>query len=222
MKLFIDIETVPGLEDPTTDLNHFGLFQKKFEKDFELHPSYDDWIKHYWEKAGLYAEFGKIVCVSMGYINGAEIVLKSYAGEDERQILLDVAAALKKAFGLVAHNGKNFDYPWLCRRMLIHGIHLPPLLQIQNLKPWEVKLEDTMEMWRFGQFNATVSLACLCSLFGIPSSKTFMDGSLVADAYYKGRDLQKIVTYCEADIVALINVYQKMNYLEPVKTPILL
>src|SRR5690606_34210878 len=125
-------------------------------------------------------------------------------------------SALSKATGIVAHNGKSFDYPWLCRRMIVHGVPLPALLQIQNLKPWEIKLEDTMEMWRFGQFNITVSLDCLCSLFDIPSPKSNMNGGMVAEVYYDDGDLDKIAAYCESDITALINVYRKLQYLEPI------
>jgi predicted PolB exonuclease-like 3'-5' exonuclease len=217
MKLFIDIETVPAAKDfDSLDERSQDLFVTKMvrvEKYRDL-----TYQEIYPREAGLHAEFGKIVCVSMGYVQGEGIILKSFFGDDEKALLSEVAAALGKATSIVAHNGKNFDYPWLCRRMVIHKIPLPVLLQIQNLKPWEIKLEDTMEMWRFGQFNATASLDCLCHLFGLPSPKKGMDGSQVADVYYNECDLNKIVAYCEADITALVNVYRSMQYLEPIQT----
>lgn len=217
MKLFIDIETVPAAKDfDSLDERSQDLFVKKMVRmDKYRDLTYQE---IYPREAGLHAEFGKIVCVSMGYVQGEGIMLKSFYGNDEKVLLVDVAAALGKATSIVAHNGKNFDYPWLCRRMVIHKITLPSLLQIQNLKPWEIKLEDTMEMWRFGQFNTTASLDCLCHLFELPSPKKGMDGSQVADVYYNECDLNKIVTYCESDITALVNVYRSMQYLEPIQT----
>jgi len=209
MKLFIDIETVPAAEN-------FGLmpedlqksYQRKFGHELDNKDCFED---HFNNRAALYAEFGKIVCVSMGYVADEKINIKSFCGDDEAEILKNTSAAITKATSLVAHNGKDFDYPILCRRMVINGLHLPGLLQIQNLKPWEIKLEDTIEMWRFGQFSHRVSLDCLCSVFGIPSPKSEMDGSSVAKLFYE-KDWVKIAKYCEGDVRALINVYRKMNY----------
>lgn len=217
MKLFIDIETVPAfadLNEAPQDFQH--CYEKRFGHELEnVDGKHDNFEDHFSDKAGLFAEFGKIVCVSMGYVQDDKIVLKSFCSESEKQILEDVSKSIDKASSLVAHNGKDFDYPWLCRRMIINGVKLPSLLQIQNLKPWEIKLEDTIDMWKFGQFNHKASLALLCSLFGLASPKDGMDGSKVSEVFYKEKDYQKIASYCEGDIVALINVYRKMQYLSP-------
>jgi predicted PolB exonuclease-like 3'-5' exonuclease len=213
MRLFIDIETVPRYEDPENHPEFLELFKSKFKSELKegVH-----WQEVYSLKAGLNAEFGKIVCVSIGYVVDGKITIKSFYDEDERPLLIAVSSALNKATSLVAHNGKEFDYPWLCRRMIVNGIKLPGILQIQNLKPWEIHLEDTVDLWRFGQFNHRASLACMCYLFGLPSPKSGMDGSQVAEVFYKEKDLEKIATYCEGDITALINVYRKMQYQETI------
>jgi 3'-5' exonuclease len=211
MKIFIDIETVPCVEviDHAPE-SLVRAFLKRFDDPNKT-------ARELWrEKAGLFAEYGKIVCVSMGYVADGKITVKSFAGENEHTILFDVSNALDKATGLVAHNGKDFDYPFLCRRMIVNGIKLPAILQIQNLKPWEIKLEDTLEMWKFGQFNHRAGLAVLCELFGLPSPKAGMDGSQVQDVYYIEKSHTKIADYCEGDVRALINVYRKMQYVEPI------
>jgi 3'-5' exonuclease len=218
MKLFIDIETVPAFEDFHDMSEERQLcYEKKFGHELanDVPGKYDNFEDHYSDKAALYAEFGKIVCVSMGYVANDQITLKSFYGDGEKEILAATIEAFEKAGGLVAHNGKDFDYPWLCRRMMINGLRLPALLQIQNLKPWEIKLEDTAEMWKFGQFQHRASLALMCNVFGLPSPKAGMDGSQVAEVFYKEKNYKKIADYCEGDVVALINVYRKMLYYEP-------
>lgn len=214
MKLFIDIETVPEV-DPSELSAPPVLYFKKFASKVEGEAP--EMMQHYIDNAGLYAEFGKIVCVSMGYIQDDKINVKSFCSDNEKQILQDVSRAIEKANSLVAHNGKDFDYPWLCRRMIINGVKLPALLQIQNLKPWEIRLEDTIDMWKFGQFNHKASLNLLCSLFGLPSPKNGMDGSKVSEVFYKEKDYQKISSYCEGDVIALINVYRKMQYQDEIR-----
>lgn len=215
MKLFLDVETCPISPDfISADSELKVCYIKRFEHEFEkdAHIDHDAINEHFKQKAGLYAEFGKIVCVSMGYVQEEKIKLKSFCSDNEKQILEGVAQTMSKATTLVAHNGKDFDYPWLCRRMIVNGVPLPALLQIQNLKPWEVKLEDTVDLWRFGQLHHKPSLAILCYLFGIPSPKGGLDGSKVQDVFYKEKDYAKIAAYCEGDVVALVNVYRKMNY----------
>lgn len=224
MKLFIDIETVPQYElfvsaDPTIR----ELFDKKFGHELSDLPMYvlekeNTLADHYQKKAGLFAEFGKIVCVSMGYVIDEKVTVKSFCGPDEKSLLNEASQSISKASSLVAHNGKDFDYPWLCRRMIANGIQLPTLLQIQNLKPWEIKLEDTMEMWKFGQFQHRASLPLMCNLFGLPSPKNGMDGGKVSEVFYREKDYKKIADYCEGDVIALINVYRKMQYQEPIVT----
>lgn len=218
MKLFIDIETVPIVETFDGLNEELALcYQRKFGHELENNSpgKFDCFEDHYLNKAALFAEFGKIVCVSMGYVANDKISVKSFYGDDEKRILTDTILTFEKASGLVAHNGKDFDYPWLCRRMMINGLRLPSLLQIQNLKPWEIKLEDTSEMWKFGQFQHRSSLSLMCNVFGLPSPKKGMDGSQVSEVFYREKNWKKIADYCEGDVVALINVYRKMFYYEP-------
>lgn len=216
MKLFIDLETVRSLEDPTyNDLVKYG-FVKKFTRDGEKTPSTPhEWVDLYIKKAALFAEFGKIICVSMGYVTEEnQIVMKSIYGHNEKEILTELSGVLHKAKHLVGHNAMNFDFPWLCRRMVVHQIPIPSVLDVMNKKPWEMTtLSDTAKMWQFGQFNHYTSLATLCELFGIPSPKEGMDGSEVDAVYYIEKNIEKIKTYCEGDVKSLINVYRVMDYL---------
>lgn len=212
MKLFIDIETVPRHFDTLTDQTpDFIIFKKKFRSEVKDMTA-PEIFELYQEKAALFAEFNQIVCVSIGYVSGDEIKVKSFCSDSEFNILTDVSAAIQKATSLVAHNGKEFDYPVLCRRMIVNGVPLPALLQIQNLKPWEIKLEDTLEMWKFGQFGHRASLESLCNLFEIESPKGDMDGSMVAHVFHVEKDFKMIADYCEGDVRALINVYRTMQY----------
>lgn len=197
MKIFIDIETIPVVTD-----NLVALFNQRYKDK----PDYK-----YEEKAAFFAEFGKVVCVSVGRVQNEQIILKSFCSDNETQLLQDIAHVLQKATTLVAHNGKDFDYPFLCRRMIINQITLPKVLQIQNLKPWEMPLEDTVDMWKFGQFSHKVSLALMCELFNIPTPKADMDGSKVAEVF-AAKDYDSLTKYCEGDVISLINVYRKLNY----------
>ncbi|HYF69123.1 MAG TPA: ribonuclease H-like domain-containing protein [Ohtaekwangia sp.] len=212
MKLFLDIETVPNYYSTVAhEIKDFEIFRKKFKSDV-ANLTVPEICQLYLERAALYAEFGRVVCVSLGYVSGEEIKLKSFCGDSEFQILTDTASALQKATSIVAHNGKDFDYPFLCRRMIVNAVPLPDLLRIQNLKPWEIKLEDTIEMWKFGQFSYKASLESLCNLFEIPSPKTDMSGADVAHVFYVDKDYERISKYCEGDVSALINVYRTMQY----------
>jgi hypothetical protein len=230
MKIFIDIETVPSCairQDYTVDMDEetTELYLRRFKspiRELSLVKSVSEMEaldRHYIENAALYAEFGKVACVSMAYIHEGQITMKSFCSGDERKDLEAVSVALNKATTLVAHNGKDFDYPFLCRRMIALGIPLPGVLQIQNKKPWDIPLEDTMDMWRFGQFKHSVSLATLCKVFGLQSPKQNMSGDSVWMKYYIAKDLHAIEDYCAGDVVALVNVYRKMQYLEPILKP---
>jgi predicted PolB exonuclease-like 3'-5' exonuclease len=215
MKLFIDIETVKQLESIHHMPDGFRLcYEKKFGHELEnnVPGKYDCFEDHYDNKAALYAEFGKVVCISMGYMNKTEQRLISFCSDDEKDILTRASEMIDNIMfdGLVAHNGKDFDYPFLCRRMIVNQVKLPRLLMIQNLKPWEIKLEDTVEMWKFGQLAHRVSLATLCHLFAIPSPKQDVDGSMVSDLYAE-KDFAKIAQYCEGDVRALMQVYDRLK-----------
>ncbi|RYD91164.1 MAG: 3'-5' exonuclease, partial [Sphingobacteriales bacterium] len=168
-----------------------------------------------YERAGIYAEFGKIICISCGCIHAdgdeRKLLLKSYAGDDEAALLREFATSLQQHWArpdryLCAHNGKEFDYPYLCRRMIINGIAIPEPLLIAGRKPWEVRHLDTMELWKFGDFKSYTSLNLLAAALGVPSPKDDIDGSMVGDVYWKEKDLDRIVRYCQKDVITLANV----------------
>lgn len=168
----------------------------------------------------MFAEFGKIVCISCGIVsqksNGKQIRLKSFSGHDEQRLLEDFAEMLNQYYftpthSLCGHNAKEFDFPFIARRMLVNGVDIPNILDIAGKKPWEVNLLDTMELWKFGDYKHYTSLALLCHIFNIPTPKDDISGADVAKVYYEDNDLDRIVTYCEKDVVALIQLFFKFR-----------
>lgn len=216
--LFLDIETVPQtyqyehLDEKTKELfNAKNRFLQNEVKSFEM---------LYNEKGGILSEFGKIVCISIGMIHtttlGKSMRLKSFAHDDEETLLTQFKKLLEDHYHtdkhlLCGHNAKEFDFPYICRRMLINGIKLPNVLDIGGKKPWEIKHIDTMEMWKFGDYKAYTSLSLLCHVFKIPTPKDDITGADVARVYYEENDLDRIRIYCEKDVIALIQLYLKMN-----------
>ena len=205
--LFIDIETVPLVyryED--LDENSRVLWDRKwlFGKDIVPEVQY--------QKAGIYAEFAKVICIGYGFFREKNYYVGSFADADERVVLQKFSAFLKNSFNtdhhvLCAHNGKEFDFPFLCRRFLINNLPLPKLFQIQGKKPWEIKHIDTMDLWKFGDIKNYSSLNLLAHVFNIPSPKDDMDGSMVAKTFYEDRDLKRIDNYCKKDVITLTRVY---------------
>jgi DNA polymerase elongation subunit (family B) len=216
--LFLDIETV-GCVDHYSKLSERLKIQwarkANFFKREELQTDED--LFH--EKAGIYAEFGKIVVIAVGkyVVNDAgELGLRTkyFAEDDEKKLLADFKSMLEKLDGstkLCAHNGKEFDFPYLSRRMLVNGIALPSLLDFAGRRPWEIPHLDTMELWKFGDYKHYTSLDLLAAIFNIPSSKGSMDGSMVNEAYYRQNALAKIAEYCVGDVVAIAQLYLKMK-----------
>lgn len=216
--LFLDIETVPGtyeyidLDEKTQELfNAKTRFLKKEENSYE---------EIFNERAGIYAEFGKIVCISVGFLTntptGRQIRVKSYYSDDEYTLLNQFKTLLDDHYNtqyhaLCGHNAKEFDFPYICRRMLINGIKLPRILDIAGKKPWEISHLDTMELWKFGDFKAYTSLALLCHVFNIPTPKDDISGADVARVYYEEKDLERIKVYCEKDVIALIQLTLRMK-----------
>jgi 3'-5' exonuclease len=207
--LFIDIETVP-------QLSAFELLPKKLQDFWEKKSSYfrseDQTATEVYQRAGIYAEFGKIICISVGAVTGEKenygLKLKSFIDEDEKKLLNDFAGmleALEKKSKVIfcAHNGKEFDYPYLSRRFLVNGLKLPQSLDNSAKKPWEVQHLDTLELWKFGDYKHYTSLDLLATIFNIASSKEEIDGSMIADIYYKERDFPKIKKYCESDVIVV-------------------
>jgi uncharacterized protein YprB with RNaseH-like and TPR domain len=176
-----------------------------------------------YERAGIYSEFGRIICISVGLIkekNPVRLRLKSFYGEDEKSLLSDFSTMLtrfcktNREATLCAHNGKEFDYPYIARRMMINGLVIPEILDNSGKKPWEVKLLDTMELWKFGDFKNYTSLELLTSVLGIATPKDDIDGSMVAGVYYVEKDTERIVRYCEKDVVAVAQVTLRFMQLQ--------
>jgi DNA polymerase elongation subunit (family B) len=216
--LFLDIETVPQVYS-YQELNETtkALFESKTKSLLKDDRSFEDL---YEERAGIQAEFGKIICISVGFLRetrlGRQIRIKSYAHHDEETLLKQFKSLLDEYYNtnhhlLCGHNAKEFDFPYICRRMLINGIKLPDLLDIAGKKPWEINHLDTMELWKFGDYKAYTSLSLLCHVFNIPTPKDDISGADVARVYYENQDLDRIRKYCEKDVVALIQLFLKMR-----------
>ena len=217
--LFLDIETV----------SQHGTYE---EMDSEWKELWDHKTRYliknpetetpeiFYPRAAIYAEFGKIICISCGCIQGAgedrKLVIKSYSGNDEKKLLLDFSNMLQSWSGsadkfLCAHNGKEFDYPYLCRRMVINGIEIPEALKISGRKPWEVRHLDTMELWKFGDYKSFTSLKLLAKVLGIPSPKDDIDGSMVNSVYWIEKDVERIVEYCQKDVITLTQILLRFH-----------
>lgn len=218
--LFIDLETVAA--HPTFDQLDERLQLLWEKKARQLNRDEDvDAAAYYEERAGIYAEFGKIVCIGMGFFlqtpDGLEFRCKSMHGHDEKALLEAFSAMLqadnrKKFHWLCAHNGREFDFPYLCRRMLVNKVPLPTLLEeLSTKKPWEVPHLDTQDMWKFGDWKSYTSLDLLAAIFGIPSSKDGIDGSMVNTVYHKDNNLETIARYCARDVVVLARLFQCLN-----------
>ncbi len=217
--LFLDIETVP-------QFSAYGEMPDDWKKLWDTKSN--SLIKHHegqsnetlYPRAGIYAEFGKIVCISCGVLHGngeqRKLVLKSLYGDDEKLLLHQFIEMLNKwATGepkfLCAHNGKEFDFPYLCRRMIINGLTIPAILNVSGKKPWEVNHFDTLELWKFGDFKSYTSLNLLAHTLGIQTPKDDIDGSMVWEVYWKEKNLERIVTYCQKDVVTVAQVLLRMG-----------
>lgn len=214
--LFLDIETVPQHMD-------FQTLPEEAQELWTLKTQYqrkDDYTpEEFYERAGIWAEFGKVVCISVGYFlqtqEGQTFRVRSFTG-DEETLLREFCGLLQSHFGgrqhlLCAHNGKEFDFPYLARRMIILGIELPDKLAMFGKKPWEIPHLDTMEMWKFGDFKHYTSLKLMANILGIPSPKGDIDGSMVRDVYYKDRDIDRIIRYCEKDVITVAQVFLRLR-----------
>ncbi|MCB0533735.1 MAG: 3'-5' exonuclease [Lewinellaceae bacterium] len=226
--LFLDIETVPvvsnydELSDEMQELwaGKARSILRKYDEELE----YDEIAEAFQTRAGIYSEFGKIVCISVGFLtrqpDGADplLRLKSFTNHMESALLEDFCELLQKhfnnpdKFALCGHNIREFDIPYICRRILVNQLPFPRMLDIAGRKPWETKhLLDTMEMWKFGDYKNYTSLRLLAALFGFPSPKDDMDGSEVAGVYWEEQDLDRIAAYCEKDVLATVQLFLKMR-----------
>jgi len=213
--LFLDIETVPQVANWNELSPEWqNLWSKKIEKQLSENETPEEF---YGKRAGILAEFGKIVCISCGIITPENTLkLKSFYGDDEVDILLGFNKLIqdnyfKSDLILCAHNGKEFDFPFMARRMIINEIEVPNALNLQGKKPWEIPHLDTMELWKFGDYKHYTSLNLLAAVLGIPTPKDDIDGSQVASVYYEEKDLERIKTYCEKDVLTVAQIFRKFR-----------
>ncbi len=217
--LFLDIETVPQYPDYTQLPEDWKqLWDTKSNSLSKYHEGQTN--ESLYPRAGIYAEFGKIVCISCGILHGngdsKKLLLKSFFGDDEALLLQQFIDMLSKwATGepkfLCAHNGKEFDFPYLCRRMIINNLSIPSILNMSGKKPWEVYHYDTLELWKFGDYKSFTSLNLLAHTLGIKTPKDDIDGSRVWEVYWIEKNLQRIVTYCQKDVVTVAQILLRMN-----------
>ena len=218
----IDIETVPQypyFEDMPLPLQELWEQKTSLQRKEEQTPA------EFYERAGIQAEFGKIICISIGFFHQVEGLqhfrVSSFYGDNEVEILKNFVALLKKQPKdqlLCAHNGKEFDFPYLCRRMMVNNIPIPPQLQIAGKKPWEVNHLDTMELWKFGDYKNYTSLNLLATILSIPTPKDDIDGSMVKKVYYEDNDLKRIVKYCQKDVITTAQILLKFKGLPSISS----
>ncbi|TRZ45962.1 3'-5' exonuclease [Robertkochia solimangrovi] len=209
--LFLDIETVPEaatFEELSPKMKELWELKSKFQRKEEYT------AEEFYDRAGIWAEFGKIICISVGFFTyrggGRQFRVTSFAGE-EQALLGEFSELINNHYNspqqlLCGHNAKEFDFPYIARRMIINGLKLPNKLNLFGKKPWEIPHLDTMELWKFGDFKNYTSLNLLTNVLHIPSPKDDIDGSMVRNVYYEDNDIEKIVRYCEKDVVAVAQV----------------
>lgn len=215
--LFLDIETV-------AQKSNFDELDERFQKHWEQKTKFiarnEETPEEIYERAGIYAEFGKIVCISVGVIRiesgSKKLHLKSFYNDDEAILLIGFFEMLNKHYNrkdvlLCAHNGKEFDFPYIARRALVLGISIPEILDFAGKKPWEVPHLDTLQLWKFGDYKHYTSLSLLTTIFDIPTPKDDIDGSMVNEVYWKKNDLKRIAIYCEKDVVALTQLFLRFR-----------
>lgn len=209
--LFLDIETVPSA--PAYAMLD-QIFQAHWEKKSRQFRNEDETAEEVYNRAGIYAEFGKIICISVGLIKEKTPLsfrIKSFYGDDEKTILSEFSAMINRFSKnrealLCAHNGREFDYPFIARRMIINRMIIPDILDNAGRKPWEVKLLDTLDLWKFGDYKSYTSLDLLTATLNISSPKDDIDGSMVAGIYYDEHNIKRIVRYCEKDVLAVARI----------------
>jgi len=216
--VFIDIETVSEVEsyhDLSEEYQNIWEQKSTYVREKEGLSVEDA----YEQKAAIYAEFGRVIVISIGFFvknqkGDVLFKIKTLANDNEKDLLVDFVKIMKSFKGKLrfcAHNGREFDYPYLCRRFLIHGMSLIKPLKLSDKKPWENPHLDTMQMWKFGDYKHYTSLNVLTTVLGIPSPKQGIDGSQVGIVYYKDRDLERIANYCGEDVIATARVYLRLS-----------
>jgi 3'-5' exonuclease len=219
--LIIDIETVSeqkNFETLTADWKK--LWEEKVQYSLPENLTAD---AYYPQRAGIMAEFAKVICISMAYFrkdgNSYQLRVKSFAGHDEKEVLqnfvktVDLLEAIHNKWSFTGHNIKEFDIPFLCRRLLINGLPVPVFLDFQNMKPWETNMVDTFQYWRFGDYKNFTSLKLLAAAMNVPSPKDDIDGSMVGEVYWKQNDLDRIAIYCQKDVSTVANIILRFKNL---------
>ena len=223
--LIIDIETVPAYPTYTEMPERWKNLWDKKAKIINKEPQTTS--EEIYPRAGIYAEFGKIICISVAYFNSSgreyQLRIKSFYGHDEFELLTSFCNLISKHFNqendlLCAHNGKEFDFPYIARRCVINKINLPDLLNIAGKNPWEIKHLDTMELWKFGDYKSFTSLDLLAATFGIETPKDDIDGSQVWSVYWNEKDLERIKKYCQKDVITVAQLLLSYRN-EPLLTP---
>jgi len=226
--LFIDIETVSAQPDYS---RLSEIMQAEWTKKTRVTKTMPDGIQDpsllYADRAGIYSEFAKVVCIGFGSLQQADGVwrmrLKSLVNDNETLLLTEFSDIVSKFHGIhremkyCGHNIREFDIPFLCRRMVINNVSLPQSMQVMGKKPWEVTHLDTMDMWRFGDYKNYTSLSLLAEILGIPSPKSDMDGSMVSDAYWKNHELERIGRYCLQDVLTSARVYLRLKGIKDIE-----
>ncbi len=215
--LFLDIETVPQFPSFNDLSPRFNALWTKKSESLKKNP--EETAESIYNRAGIYAEYGKIVCISVGMVTFRDtqtyFKVKSFANDDEKILLAEFVSMVEKSNDKIqtvcGHNIKEFDVPYICRRLLINRLHLPAIFDIAGKKPWEINFIDTMELWKFGDYKSYTSLDLLTAIFDIPTPKDDIDGSQVAKVYYEDGDLDRIATYCEKDVFATAQLLQRFR-----------
>ena len=215
--LVLDIETVPqypSFDELPADFQELWEQKTKFQRKDGETPA------EFYARGGILAEFGKVICISVGIFSNKtkdlSLRVKSFYGDEEKEVLQSFIALLNSQADtliLCAHNGKEFDFPYLCRRILINGLPIPSQLNLHGKKPWEIMHLDTMDLWKFGDFKNYTSLKLLAAVFNIPSPKDDIDGSMVNEVYWKENDLERIRTYCEKDVITTARILLRFKSL---------
>jgi predicted PolB exonuclease-like 3'-5' exonuclease len=211
--IIIDIETVSEKNNFQNLDEHWKyLWEEKVKRTL---PENTTVSELYEQRAGIMAEFSKIVCISIGYFKkegGLQLRVKSFYGHEEKELLqnfittVNQMAAINNKWCFTGHNIKEFDIPFLCRRMLINNLSIPPYLDFQNMKPWETNIVDTFQCWRFGDYKNFTSLNLLAACLGVPSPKDDIDGSMVGKVYWQDKDCSRIAVYCQKDVITVANI----------------
>lgn len=220
--LVLDVETVPQYPS----FNELPAeYQQLWDQKTRFQRRDGETAAEFYSRGGILAEFGKIICISVGIFSKKTEMLslrvKSFYGDEEKEVIQSFIDLLNKqpdSLILCAHNGKEFDFPYLCRRMLINGLQIPVQLNIHGKKPWEIMHLDTMDLWKFGDYKNYTSLNLLAAVFNIPSPKDDIDGSMVHKVYWEDNDLERIRIYCEKDVITTAQILLKFKSLPALST----